>query len=375
MNSQAQAVSAAEAPFIPAARPIIGEAEIEAAVRVLRGGQVVQGPEVAGFEAEFAEFVAGRYCVAVNSGTSALLLSLAGLGIGPGDEVIVPSFTFAATANAVRLAGAQPVFADIDPDTFCLDPDSVAALVGSRTAAIMPVHLYGHPADMRQIGDTAARHGLAVIEDAAQAHDARLDGAPVGSLGTAACFSFYPTKNMHSLEGGMVVTADPALARRARLLRNQGMEKQYENEIVGYNVRMTDVSAAIGRVQLRSLTQWTAQRKAHAAKLDAGLSSTAVTTPFTAPLASHVYHQYTVRVPGGHRDRLRAHLTERGIGSGVYYPIPVHRLPAYNLDIELEQTRRAAAEVLSLPVHPSLSDADLDRITAAVGEYDFGVEP
>ena len=229
--------------FIPPARPVIGEAEIDAAVRVLRSGKVVQGPEVAAFEEEFGELVAGRHCVAVNSGTSALQLTLMALGCGPGDQVIVPSFSFAASANSVRLVGAEPVFVDIEPGSFCVDPAAVEAAIGPRTVAIMPVHLYGHPAAMDKIMDIAARHGLAVVEDAAQAHGAALNGQPVGSFGTAGCFSFYPTKNMHSLEGGMVSTADPQFARTLRLLRNQGMEQRYANEIVGANMRMTDVAS------------------------------------------------------------------------------------------------------------------------------------
>jgi dTDP-4-amino-4,6-dideoxygalactose transaminase len=193
---------------IPPARPVIGEAEIAAAVRVLRSGMVVQGPEVAAFEREFGELLGGRHCVAVNSGTSALQLSLMALGFGPGDEIVVPSFSFAASANAVRLVGATPVFADLDPDTFCLDPEAAAAAITPRTVAIMPVHLYGHPAAMDRILPLAGAHGLAVVEDAAQAHAAALDGRPVGSFGIAGCFSFYPTKNMHSLEGGMISTPE-----------------------------------------------------------------------------------------------------------------------------------------------------------------------
>jgi dTDP-4-amino-4,6-dideoxygalactose transaminase len=365
-----------ELPVIPAAKPVIGEEEIEAAVRVLRSGNVVQGPEVAAFEEEFGALVGGRHCVAVNSGTSALLLALAGLGIGAGDEVIVPSFTFAATANAVRLTGARPVFADIDPETFCLDPASVAALIGPRTAAIMPVHLYGHPAPMRALGWLAERHGLSVVEDAAQAHGATLDGTPVGAFGEAACFSFYPTKNMHALEGGMVVTPDAGVARTIRLLRNQGMERRYANELVGYNLRLTDVAAAIGREQLRKLPGWNERRRANAAKLDAGLvGADTVSTPAVADGVTHVYHQYTVRVYGGRRDALQEHLSRHGIGSAVYYPTPVHRLPPFAADAEsiaapeLSRTETAAAEVLSLPVHPSLSDADVDRITAAVRSF------
>ncbi|MEO5877583.1 MAG: DegT/DnrJ/EryC1/StrS family aminotransferase [Streptosporangiaceae bacterium] len=350
--------------LIPTARPLIGEAEIEAAVRVLRSGAVVQGPEVAAFEEEFSALVAGRHCVAVNSGTSALHLSLLALGIGAGDEVIVPSFSFAASANAVRLAGAEPVFADIDPGTFCLDPAAVESAVGPRTAAIMPVHLYGHPALMDRLQPIADRHGLAVIEDACQAHGAALGGRPVGSFGAAGCFSFYPTKNMHTLEGGMVTTPDPAVARTLRLLRNQGMEQRYAHEIVGANLRMTDVSAAIGRVQLAQLPGWTEQRRANAAFLDAGL--TALRPAAVAAQVRHVYHQYTVRVP---RDRAAAQerLKAEGVASAVYYPTPIHRLRPYRGVVwDLPETDRASAEVLSLPVHPSLSGDDLDRIVAAV---------
>jgi dTDP-4-amino-4,6-dideoxygalactose transaminase len=356
---------------IPAARPVIGEAEIEAAVRVLRSGRVVQGPEVAAFEEEFSELAAGRHCVAVNSGTSALQLTLLALGIGPGDEVVVPSFSFAASANAVRLVGAQPVFADIEAGSFCVDPAAVEAAITPRTAAIMPVHLYGHPAAMDRLMPIAARHGLAVVEDAAQAHSASLNGTPVGAFGSAGCFSFYPTKNMHTLEGGMVTTADGEVARTLRLLRNQGMEQRYANEIVGANMRMTDVAAAIGRVQLTQLAGWTEQRRAHAAFLDANLAH--VGLPPVAEGARHVYHQSTVRVAEGDRDAFRAALDQRGVGSGVYYPTPIHRLRPYwepdqkqGRTWDLPETERAAAEVLSLPVHPSLSPRDLDRIAEAV---------
>ncbi|MEU4567483.1 DegT/DnrJ/EryC1/StrS family aminotransferase [Micromonospora sp. NPDC023956] len=354
------------AEFIPPARPVIGEAEIEAAVRVLRSGRVVQGPEVAAFEEEFGELVAGRHCVAVNSGTSALQLTLMALGFGPGDEIIVPSFSFAASANSIRLVGAEPVFVDIEPGSFCLAPEAVAAAVTPRTVAIMPVHLYGHPAAMDKIMAIAEKHGLAVVEDAAQAHGASLNGHPVGAFGTAGCFSFYPTKNMHALEGGMVTTADADLARTLRLLRNQGMEQRYANEVVGANMRMTDVAAAIGRVQLRQLGDWTEQRRANAKVLDSKI--TAMVTPPVADNVRHVYHQYTVRVTDGDRDAAQQRLTELGIGNAVYYPTPIHRLKPYLTaegkpgDWDLPETERAAAEVVSLPVHPSLSAEDLDRI-------------
>jgi perosamine synthetase len=357
---------------IPPARPVIGDAEIDAAVRVLRSGRVVQGPEVAAFEQEFSAMVSGRECVAVNSGTSALQLTLMALGIGPADEVVVPSFSFAATANAVRLVGAEPVFADIEPRSFCLDPDAVAAAIGPRTAAIMPVHLYGHPAAMDRLGLLAERHGLAVVEDACQAHGATLAGQPVGAFGAAGCFSFYPTKNMHALEGGMVTTADPALARTIRLLRNQGMEQRYANEIVGANMRMTDVAAAIGRVQLERLPEWTEQRRANAKFLDAAITEAII--PPVADTVRHVYHQYTVRVPGD-RDAAQRQLAAGGVGSAVYYPTPIHRLKPYlgadgRPSADLPVTDQAAAEVLSLPVHPSLTERDLERIAAAVNSLE-----
>lgn len=358
--------------FIPSARPVIAEEDIEAAVRVLRSGMVVQGPEVKGFEDEFAEVVGGAHCVAVNSGTSALQLSLLALGIGPGDEVIVPSFSFAATANAVRLVGAEPRFADVEPDSFNVDPDAVAALIGPRTVAIMPVHLYGLPARMDAIKALAETHKLAVVEDAAQAHGAAIDGQAVGSFGDVGCFSFYPTKNMHSLEGGMVSTADAEVARTLRLLRNQGMEQRYANEIVGANMRLTDVAAAIGRRQLTQLHGWTEKRRSNAARFDAELKG--VTTPAVPSGYRHVYHQYTIRVESD-RDAIQEGLKARGIGSAVYYPTPIHRLKPYlgadgspHRDSELPETDRAALEVLSIPVFPSLTDEELDRIIAGVND-------
>ena len=349
---------------VPATGVQIGEQERAAVERVMASGMLAQGSEVARFESEFSTHVGGRPCVAVNSGTSALLLALLALEIGPGDEVVVPSFSFAATANAVALTGALPVFADIEPTYFCLDPSAVEAAVTPRTAAIMPVHLYGHPAAMAAITDIAARHGLAVVEDAAQAHLAALDGRPVGTFGAAAAFSFYPTKNMTSGEGGMVVCADEAVARTVRLLRNQGMERRYENEIVGYNLRMTDLHAAIGRVQLDHLPERTAQRRRTAAFLGEGLAGTDLVLPQVAPGADPVWHQYTVR--SRVRDELTKRLADRGVGVGVYYPTPIHRLPAYALELDLPVTERAAAEVLSLPVHTALSDAQLDHVVAAV---------
>jgi dTDP-4-amino-4,6-dideoxygalactose transaminase len=353
--------------FIPPAKPLIGDEERAAVDRVMRSGMLAQGPEVAAFEQEFASrFGLGRPCVAVNSGTSGLHLGLLACGVGPGDEVIVPSFTFAATANAVALTGATPVFADIEPESFCLDPASVEAAVTDKTVGIMPVHLYGHPADMTALHGIAERHELLLFEDAAQAHGASWQGTPVGAFGSFAMFSLYPTKNMTAGEGGMVSVADPELDRLMRLYRNQGMLRQYENEVVGLNNRMSDIHAAIGRVQLTKVGAWTKQRQENAAFLSANLEG--VTVPLVAPGAVHVYHQYTVRVAqdrDGLADGLR---NEYDVGSGRFYPTPSHRLAPFRSEIELPVTEVAARECLSLPVHPSVTAEHLERIVTAVNK-------
>lgn len=353
--------------FIPPARPIIGDEERAAVDRVLRSGMLAQGPEVKAFEEEFSEhFELGRPCVAVNSGTSGLHLGLLSSGIGPGMEVIVPSFTFAATANSVALTGATPVFADISLTYFCLDPASVEAAVTERTAGIMPVHLYGHPAPMTELCEIADRLGLQMFEDAAQAHGASLHGRPVGTFGSFGMFSLYPTKNMTSGEGGMVSCADDTIERNVRLYRNQGMLQQYHNEVVGMNNRMTDIHAAIGRVQLTKVGGWTEKRQANAAFLSAELEG--VITPPVAEGAVHVYHQYTVRVPSDRDGLAQALRSEYNVGSGMFYPVPNHRLQPFQVPIDLPATEQAARECLSLPVHPSLSQADLERIVTAVNK-------
>lgn len=350
--------------MIPAAKPIIGDEEREAVDRVLRSGMIAGGPEVAAFETEFSELVDGRHSIAVNSGTSALHMAFVAAGIKAGDEVIVPSFTFAATANSVVLAGGTPVFADIEENFFNMDPKSAEAAITPRTRAIMPVHLYGHPAALREYKNIAARHNLLLFEDAAQAHAASLDGIPVGAWGVAGSFSFYPTKNMTSGEGGMVTTPCDHIARKTRLLRNQGMEKRYENEIAGYNTRMTDIHAAIGRVQLKKLAGWTKQRQDNAKFLDENLKG--VIVPPVADGAVHVYHQYTIRIVDQDRDAFAEEIGKRGIGSGVYYPIPNHRLPSYGQTLDLPVTEQVAKQCLSLPVHPSLSQGDLEKIVEVV---------
>lgn len=350
--------------MIPAARPEIGDDERAAVDRVLQSGMLAQGPEVAAFEQEFSAIVDGRHSIAVNSGTSALHMAFLAAGVGPGDEVIVPSFSFAATANSVALTGATPVFVDIETDYFAIDPAAVEAAITPRTKAIMPVHLYGHPADLVALTAIAERHGLLLFEDAAQAHAASVNGVPVGAWGIASSFSFYPTKNMTSGEGGMITTPSEEVDRQARMLRNQGMERRYENEVVGFNTRMTDIHAAIGRVQLTKLAGWTARRQQNAAFLNENLNG--VVIPPTAPGAVHVYHQYTIRVVDHDRDAFAEELGKRGVGSGVYYPTPIHRLPSFKLSLDLPATEQATREVLSLPIYPSLSEEELETIVEAV---------
>jgi len=354
--------------LLPVAKPKIGLKERRAVDRVLRSGILTQGPEVAAFEEEFSEVVAsGRPCVAVNSGTSGQHLGLLAAGVGPGDEVIVPSFTFAATANSVALTGATPVFADISLDDFCLSPRSVEEAITEKTVGIMPVHLYGHPAPMKELLTIANKYKLAIFEDAAQAHMAEIDGQRVGTFGQFAMFSMYPTKNMTSGEGGMVVCEDESFARRVRLLRNQGMESQYENEIVGLNNRMTDIHAAIGRVQLRRLPAWTKKRQENARYFDAHISK--AQTPRVAAGATHVYHQYTIRVSENRNNIARALKDEQGVGAGIYYPIPNHLLPSlreFPAVKNLNATNKASQTVISIPVHPGLAARDLRRISEAV---------
>ena len=352
--------------MIPIARPLIGDEEKQAVLAVLDSGQLAQGEVVEQFEAAFATYCGVRHAIATSNGTTALHLAMLAHGIGEGDEVITSPFTFIASANSVLYCGARPVFVDIEPDTFNLDPTRIEAAITPKTKAILPVHLYGNPADMQAIMDIAERHGLAVIEDAAQAHGAEVAGRRVGSFGTG-CFSFYPTKNMTTGEGGMVTTNDDAIADRLRLLRAHGARERYRHELLGFNFRMTNIHAAIGNAQLARLDAWTHQRRANAARLTALLEGI-VATPVSRPWAKHVYHQYTVRIPGGRGD-LPEQLAARGIGTGVHYPIPVHHQPLYR-DLGyadcLPEAERASREVLSLPVHPALSQEDVDAIGMAV---------
>ena len=345
------------------AQPAIGDDELAAVASVLRSGSLAQGAQVAAFEAEFSALVADRQCIAVSSGTAALQLALAALGIGAGDEVIVPSFTFAATAHAVTMTGARPVFADVRSDDFCLDADDVERRVSPSTVAVVAVHLYGQPGDFGALSAVCRRHGLALVEDAAQAHGASYAHRPAGSLGAAAAFSFYATKNMTTGEGGMVVVDDDSVARRVRLLRNQGMAAPYVHELAGQNARMTEMAAAMGRVQLRRLPQLNAARRANAQAYD-DLLPTGVLKPVELPDRGHAWHAYTLRV--GDRDEVVERLLSRGIHTGVYYRTPVHRLPSYDDKADLPVTDRLVTEVLSLPVHPGVGRADIERVVDAL---------
>ena len=360
--------------MIPIAKPMIGDEEKQAVLEVLDSGILAQGPRVKAFEDGFAALCGVKHAIATSSGTTALHVALLAHEIGPGDEVITTPFTFIASANSILYTGATPVFVDIDPVTFNLDPAQIEAAITPRTKALMPVHLFGLVCDMDPILALAEAHGLALIEDACQAHGAEYHGRKAGSFGTG-CFSLYPTKNMTSAEGGMITTDDEEIAARCRILRQHGMQRRYYHDAVGYNFRMTDVHAAIGLAQLGKLEKHNEARIRNAAYLSQHL--TGVVTP-TAPEGSHhVFHQYTIRVTDGQRDAVLEGLGQRGIGTGVYYPVPVHQQRIYEEScrgLTLPEAERAAQEVLSLPVHPGLSAQDLEAIVAAVNDLTGGAD-
>ncbi len=355
--------------LIPIAQPLLGAEEQGAVARVLASGQLAQGEQVATFERRFAELCHVREAIAVSSGTAALHLALLAHQVGPGDEVVTTPFSFAATANTIRLVGAAPVFVDIEPDTYNLDPALVEAAITPRTKAILPVHLYGNPCDMERLEAIAQAYHLVLIEDACQAHAATIDDRPVGSFGTG-CFSFYSTKNMTMGEGGIVTTDDPVVAERVRLWRSHGQRERYHHVALGYNLRLTEIQAAIGLAQLDKLPRFTAKRIANAAFLTGELRDW-VQTPAARPGHRHVYHQYTIRVPAarGDRDAWARRLRERGVGTAVHYPCPIHQQPFYQeqgVDVALPVAEAAARQVLSLPVHPGLSHDDLATVAREV---------
>jgi len=355
--------------MISIAKPVIGEEEKQAVLEVLDSGILAQGPLVAAFEKAFAELCGVKHAIATSSGTTALYLTLLAHGIGAGDEVITSPFTFIASANSVLYVGAKPVFVDIDPRTFNIDPQKIEAAITPKTKAILPIHLYGLCSDMGTIMSIAEKHHLIVIEDACQAHAARYNGKCAGSFGTGT-FSLYPTKNMTSAEGGMVTTNDDAIAEECRVLRNHGMRRRYYHDELGYNLRMTDVHAAIGNAQLQKLGKFNQKRAENAAYFDAHLKG--VVTPYVPEGYQHIYHQYTIRVPNGKRDALRDYLKEKEIGTEIYYPLPIHQQGFYIEmfgEMKFPESEKAAGEVLSIPVHPSLSQADREMIVGTINEF------
>ncbi len=338
---------------------------------VLRSGQFVLGENVHAFEKEVASYLGAKHAIGVNSGTDALLIALRAAGIGPGDEVITTPFTFYATAEAITLAGATPVFVDVDPDSFNIDPALAAKAVTPRTKALLPVHLYGLAAEMDALSELAEKHGLKIIEDVAQAFGGSYKGKRLGSIGDAGCFSFYPTKNLGAYgDAGLIVTNNDEIAEVARVLRVHGARKNYYNEIIGYNSRLDELQAAILRVKLPYVDEWNEKRRRLAARYTELLAEVpGVITPKEKPLCHHVYHQYTLRFTGGKRDLVRERLTEAGIGSMIYYPVPIHQLPAYKgTSPSLPVAEQLAAEVLSLPVWPGLPENTPEQVVKVIKE-------
>ena len=357
---------------IPIASPDIGAEEKRRVRDVLDSGMLADGPVVREFEAEFASYCGVEHGVATSNGTTALHAAFEALGLGAGDRVLTTPFSFIASANAIRFCGAEPVFADIDPETYNLDPDAVVETLeryDGDVDAILAVHLYGLPADVERLQAIAAEYDCWLIEDVAQAHGATVNGQRVGSFGDVACFSFYPTKNMTTGEGGMIVTDDEALAERASRFINHGRTAKYGHSEVGHNFRMTSIAAALGRAQLEKLPAYIDARRENATRLSEGLVETTLSVPSEPDGYEHVYHQYTVRTD--ERAQLTTHLDEHGIGYGVYYPKAIHRQPAYEaVTAAAPVAERATEEVLSLPVHPSLTDEDIGRIIHTLQTYD-----
>lgn len=355
------------------------EAEItEAIERVCQSGRLILGPEVEQLETDLARYCHAEFAVGCASGSDALLLSMLALGIGRGHEVILPSYTFFATAGAVWQAGAVPVFVDIDPVTYNIDPEKIEAAITPNTRAIIPVHLYGQCADMEAINRIAKTHQLAVVEDACQAIGAEFQGRRAGSLGDLGCFSFYPTKNLGCLgDGGILTTSDPLIAEHLRLLRTHGMKPRYYHKIVGINSRLDALQAAVLNIKLAHLDRWTQQRAENAARYDrlftiCGLEKK-LKLPQTAADRRHVWNQYVIRVPAGRRDALREHLSQKQIGTEIYYPLPTHRQECFaQLDTagcSLPETDRAAQETLALPIFPELTADQQARVVGEIAAF------
>jgi dTDP-3-amino-3,4,6-trideoxy-alpha-D-glucose transaminase len=340
---------------------------------VLASGRYLLGPELAAFEQDFADFVGTRHCIAVGSGLDALVLVVEARGISGGDEVIVPGNTFVATWLAARRAGATPVPVDPDPGTFNIDPDGLEAAITSRTRMIVPVHLYGRPAAMDDVRTVAARHGLFVLEDAAQAHGARFGNTRAGALADAAAWSFYPSKNLGALgDGGAITTEDDGLAERLRMLRNYGSSAKYRHELSGVNSRLDELQAAVLRVKLEQLDAWNERRRSVAARYIAGLAETELVLPGVPADAEHIWHLFVVRTP--RRDELRRALSDAGVETGIHYPLAPHRQPVFaDLAIDprsLPVSERLQHEVLSLPIGPHLTDDQVDHVVDRIRAFD-----
>lgn len=353
--------------MIPIASPIIEDEEIKNVIDVMKSGFIAQGPRVEEFERKFSAYIGSDYAIAVNSGTAALHVALLSLGIGRGDEVITTPFTFAATGNAILYTGATPVFVDIDLDTYTLDPANIEAAITNKTKAIMPVQLYGQTADMGLITQIAKENDLKVIEDAAQAHGAMYKNEKAGAIGDVGCFSFYPTKNMTTSEGGMITTDDIEVATLARGIRAHGEQKgRYQHSILGYNFRMTDISAAIGLAQLEKLDKFNQKRIENADYLDEHIRDIdGIVGPTVREDCKHVFHQYTIRVESASRDEFQKYLTENGVSTGIHYPIPLYKQELYKergITGNCPIAENTANQVLSIPVHPSLNADDLGKI-------------
>jgi perosamine synthetase len=355
---------------IPIAKPNFGREEEKAVKEVLESGILASGPKTKAFEKEFAEYIGVEHAIAVTNGTVALDVALKALNLGPGDEAITSAFSFISSGNCVLFQRAKPVFADIDPRTFNIDPSDVAEKITAKTKALIPIHMFGQPAKMDALKEIAEDHEIALIEDAAQAHGAEYKGQKAGSIGNVGCFSFYATKNMTAGEGGMITTNDQKLADKARLLINHGQSQKYHHDTLGYNYRITELCAAIGSAQLKKLDEFNTKRRENAQLLTQGIRKfTGLTVPYVDNDVKPVFHQYVVRVEKNYplgRDELADLLTEKGVGVAVHYPIPIYRQPLYQKlgykDTKCPNTEDACRRVLSLPVHPLVDKNDVKYI-------------
>jgi len=357
--------------MIPIAKPTISGREIKSVIDVLKSGHLVSGERVEEFEKKFARYINVKHAIATSNGTSALHTALLSLGIMPGDEIITTAFSFIASSNCILFVGAKPVFVDIDPKTYNIDPDEIKKNITNKTRAVLIVHLFGQPCEMEQLVDICKEKHLLLIEDACQAHGAEYDGKKVGSFGDVATFSFYATKNMTTGEGGMITTNNDEVAEKSKLIVNQGQSKKYYHTALGFNFRMTEIQAALGIFQLKKLDDVNKKRIKNAKFMTKSLLDTKeLVTPFVSPKVRHVFHQYAIR--SKQRDKLQTYLLNKGIQTAIHYPVPIYRQPIYQslgFNINLKNTEMVSRDILSLPVHQSLSKRDLEKITTEVKKF------